>query len=313
MLLTGQGLCDAREVSCFILTAARIYLAEPALYNHDGFIAGRFNTSDTEALLLAALSIQIEYGDHNPNRHTAGWLRNIIQDYIPPPLFRLQKPKVWEQDLIETHQKMVGFVSSLRAHALAGLSVATITRCGSSVCLQTEMMCKQNYLRVCQKFTAYGYSLFHCKQTFLKGVPKNVYVGVNRAGADVFRTDDKSIVQEYAPGSHPMPALLNTISFCLLVDDHSNANLCCHNVLRRYPLSKLQSFSADSTHLSLKIGEGKDAKAHRFITGAGSEIVRVLKDVSRALPGVAAPRAGPGGVRHLHCLMCEILRAVASS
>jgi hypothetical protein len=53
---------------------------------------------------------------------------------------------------------------------------------------QTEYMSKQNYLRVCQKFTAYGYSLFHCKQRHLKKVPRNVYIGVNYKGIDVFRT-----------------------------------------------------------------------------------------------------------------------------
>eukprot|EP01051_Picozoa_sp_SAG22_P016259 SAG22_NODE_2265_length_2771_cov_2.301647_1_plen_104_part_00 len=53
-------------------------------------IHGKYNSNDTEALLLAALALQIEYGDHNPNRHTAGFLSNIMQDYIPPHLFRLQ-------------------------------------------------------------------------------------------------------------------------------------------------------------------------------------------------------------------------------
>jgi hypothetical protein len=90
-------------------------------------------------LLLAALSVQVEYGDHNPDRHKAGFLSSILQDYIPLHLYRLQKPKVWERDLIATvsstdfpvhinirhahhdswlcacawtqHQKMVGFVS----------------------------------------------------------------------------------------------------------------------------------------------------------------------------------------------------------
>ena len=28
------------------------------------------------------------------------------QDYIPPHLFRLQKPAIWEADLIRTHEKM---------------------------------------------------------------------------------------------------------------------------------------------------------------------------------------------------------------
>ena len=70
---------------------------------------------------MAALALQIEYGDHNPNRHTAGFLGNIMEDYIPPHLFRLQRPEIWEADLARTHEKMVGF---------------------------SELMAKTNYLRV---------------------------------------------------------------------------------------------------------------------------------------------------------------------
>ena len=52
--------------------------------------------------MLAALSVQIEYGDHNPDRHASGFLTQVIQDYIPPHLYRMQKPKTWEKDLVAT-------------------------------------------------------------------------------------------------------------------------------------------------------------------------------------------------------------------
>ena len=133
-------------------------------------IRGKYNVTDTEALLLAALTLQIEYGDHDPNKHGAGFLKNIIQEYIPTHLYQLQKPKVWEADLIKTHEKMVGF---------------------------TEYMSKQNYIRCCSKFTGYGYTFYVCKQTHLKKVPKTVFLAVNCKGAAIFRTDNKEVVEEF--------------------------------------------------------------------------------------------------------------------
>eukprot|EP01052_Picozoa_sp_SAG31_P022239 SAG31_NODE_1759_length_7328_cov_3.146770_3_plen_189_part_00 len=133
-------------------------------------VHGKFNATDTEALLLAALALQIEYGDHNPNRHAAGFLGSIMQEYIPPHLFRLQRPEIWEADLGRMHLKMVG---------------------------HSELMAKTNYLRVCQKFTGFGYSFFLAKQKHIKKCPKLVYFGVNHGGAAVFRTDDKTIVEEF--------------------------------------------------------------------------------------------------------------------
>ena len=58
-------------------------------------------------------------------------------------------------------------------------------------------MAKTNYLRVCQKFTGFGFTFFLGKQKHIKKCPKLVYIGVNHTGAAVFRTDDKTIVQEF--------------------------------------------------------------------------------------------------------------------
>ena len=45
---------------------------------HD-VIEGSFMCSELEALLLAALVMQIEHGDHDPERHSAGFLRGAFQ------------------------------------------------------------------------------------------------------------------------------------------------------------------------------------------------------------------------------------------
>ena len=70
---------------------------------------GKYAVTDTESLLLAALTMQIDYGDYNPEKHTAGFLRNELIKYIPKHLYSLQKPEVWEKDFVVTHQKMKGF------------------------------------------------------------------------------------------------------------------------------------------------------------------------------------------------------------
>ena len=99
-------------------------------------LRGKYAVTDTEALLLAALSLQIAYGDHNPEKHTAGFLRNELIKYIPRHLYSLQKPEVWERDFVATHIKMKSF---------------------------TEMMSKQAYVRTCQKFRGYGFTFFVAK------------------------------------------------------------------------------------------------------------------------------------------------------
>eukprot|EP01047_Picozoa_sp_COSAG01_P016406 COSAG01_NODE_840_length_13184_cov_18.465724_5_plen_1561_part_00 len=132
---------------------------------------GKYAVTDTEALLLAALTLQIECGNHNPEKHTAGFLRNELVKYIPKHLYGLQKPEVWEKDFVATHVKMKGF---------------------------TEMMSKQAYVKACQKFRGYGYTFYPAKQTHLdKKEPKTIFLGVNVDGVAVFKTSDKSVYETY--------------------------------------------------------------------------------------------------------------------
>ena len=72
-------------------------------------LRGKYAVTDTEALLLSALTMQIECGDYNPEKHNAGFLRNELTQYIPKHLYGLQKPEVWEKNFVGTHQKLKGF------------------------------------------------------------------------------------------------------------------------------------------------------------------------------------------------------------
>ena len=53
---------------------------------------GRFAITEVEALLLASLTLQIEFGDYNPQTHQGGFLRDILQEYIPANVYSAPHP-----------------------------------------------------------------------------------------------------------------------------------------------------------------------------------------------------------------------------
>jgi hypothetical protein len=59
----------------------------------------------------------------------------------------MHKPKTWEKDLLKTYEQMKNF---------------------------TEVFAKKNYLRVVEKTSTYGFTMFPVKQTHLKNVPQKV-------------------------------------------------------------------------------------------------------------------------------------------
>jgi myosin heavy subunit len=78
----------------------RLYLSEPAekitcpvdlhlLFSQarQDVAFGRFAITEVEALLLASLTLQIEYGDYDPKKHQGGFLRDILQEYIPANVY----------------------------------------------------------------------------------------------------------------------------------------------------------------------------------------------------------------------------------
>ena len=183
-LMSGfKGKMGIKKVSSHkLVLRKRLYLSEPAekiscpidlhlLFSQarQDVCFGRFSITEVEALLLASLTLQIEYGDYDAKKHQGGFLRDILQEYIPANIYResralpfesfelayaeptgcagLHKPKIWERDLLKTYEKMTGF---------------------------TEVFAKKNYLRVVEKSPTYGYTMFPVKQSHLPKEPGKV-------------------------------------------------------------------------------------------------------------------------------------------
>ena len=94
---------------------------------------GKYAVTDAEALLLAALVMQIEYGDHSTETHHAEFLRNELVKLIPKHLFDLRTPEVWQAELVSSREKMRGL---------------------------TEMMSKHAYIYSCMQLRGYGITFF---------------------------------------------------------------------------------------------------------------------------------------------------------
>ena len=184
MLMSGfKGKMGIKKVSSHkLVLRKRLYLSEPAekiscpidlhlLFSQarQDVAFGRFSITEVEALLLASLTLQIEYGDYDAKKHQGGFLRDILQEYIPANVYRLHKPKIWERDLLKTYEKMNGF---------------------------TEAFAKKNYLRVVEKSHTYGYTMFPVKQTHMKKEPAKVFLGINSNGIKLFRTDTKEPIAD---------------------------------------------------------------------------------------------------------------------
>jgi hypothetical protein len=119
---------------------------------------GKYAVTDTESLLLAALTMQIDYGDYNPEKHTAGFLRNELIKYIPKHLYALQKPEVWEKDFVVTHQKMKGFSE------LMSKQVRDLQKWDRSSSRRIDLCARaQAYVKSCMKFRGYGYTFYVAK------------------------------------------------------------------------------------------------------------------------------------------------------
>ena len=202
-------------------------------------IEGNFMCTDVEALLLAALVMQIEHGmhlgiwgrkreresvcrsntalqgfhwtrldsqewpfalpasaltrdwdvfgpgDHDPAKHTSGYLAGYIDQYIPFHVQQLQEMDMWEADLIKTPAPGLASVCGTHnglhlrdARGAIGSPLAPWQGCTIIVHIRAtqplaanqprharmegfdETSSKQNYVRCSQQFSTYGYNLF---------------------------------------------------------------------------------------------------------------------------------------------------------
>jgi hypothetical protein len=131
-----------------------------AVYN---VISGTYPTSDKEAVNLAALQFQTKFGPHNSASHKPGFLKNLIQEFLPASHLgaRPGVPAV----PVEQWEKLI-----FHKHAFS-----------------TSTTPREAYLEVLKKREYYGAVLFAVKQRFDRKMPKRVIMAVGRQGVLLLR------------------------------------------------------------------------------------------------------------------------------
>jgi hypothetical protein len=213
LLMSGfKGKMGIKKVSSHkLVLRKRLYLSDPAekiscpidlhlLFSQarQDVAFGRFAITEVEALLLASLTLQIEYGDYDAKKHQGGFLRDILQEYIPADIYRTLRLY-----LTMPHARAPTRVYHVHTDCTAWRSIAVSDTCARprahcvSALLRTglhkpkiwerdllktyekmtgftEVFAKKNYLRVVEKSATYGYTMFPVKQTHMKKEPTKV-------------------------------------------------------------------------------------------------------------------------------------------
>jgi len=64
-----------------------------------------------DAVKLAGLKCQINYGDHKAATHVAGFLTQQLKQFVPKDIFGSKKPLEWETLILKAHSQNVGKTS----------------------------------------------------------------------------------------------------------------------------------------------------------------------------------------------------------
>ncbi|XP_070570825.1 krev interaction trapped protein 1-like isoform X2 [Ptychodera flava] len=137
-----------------------------------------YPTSDQDAINLAAILMQIIYGDHDPKKHRSGFLNNInLRHFIPTMKLvgRSQSGKTinWAQKIVQEHKN--------------------VTAKGIKETSKLQVM----YLEYCRtRFPAYGSAFFFGFAPPPSGArnPIGVYIGVNSQGIHLIKADSKTMI-----------------------------------------------------------------------------------------------------------------------
>eukprot|EP00051_Salpingoeca_urceolata_P011463 m.142076 g.142076 ORF g.142076 m.142076 type:complete len:2525 (-) comp17132_c0_seq1:108-7682(-) len=126
----------------------------------DAILDGTHPCTLDEAAEFAAMQVQVEYGDHNPDRHKPGFIDNL-RSVLPAEYV---KTKGSEKKIYVEHKKLAG---------------------------KTELNIKYRYVQLCRSLKTYGVTFFSVKEK-VKGKNKMVgrLLGITRES--VMRVDEKT-------------------------------------------------------------------------------------------------------------------------
>lgn len=71
-------------------------------------IHSNYRCQPEDAVALAAIQMQVNFGDHKESVHTAGFLTSKIHQYIPSNLLRMNTPEQWEKMIFRDHAQLTG-------------------------------------------------------------------------------------------------------------------------------------------------------------------------------------------------------------
>eukprot|EP00004_Rigifila_ramosa_P012620 TRINITY_DN2744_c0_g1_i1.p1 TRINITY_DN2744_c0_g1~~TRINITY_DN2744_c0_g1_i1.p1 ORF type:complete len:1813 (+),score=542.23 TRINITY_DN2744_c0_g1_i1:25-5439(+) len=144
-----------------------------------------------EAIKLAGLRLQAEYGNHNPNKHKPGFV--AIEELVPASF---RKVKNIEKDIFAEHRK------------LSGLS---------------DVQAKFRYVQQCRQLKTYGITFFTVKEKpkNKKGKPDVRILGVTRDSIMRMDPETKAVIANY-PLTHLRRWAANPGTFTLDFGDYED-------------------------------------------------------------------------------------------
>jgi talin len=100
--------------------------------SRDSIVGGKLPCSQEEAVQLAALQVQVQHGNHEPDRHKPGFIN--IKDFVPPE-YHKDKKEI-EKELFQHHRRLQGM---------------------------NELSAKFRYVQLCRSLKTYGVTFFLVK------------------------------------------------------------------------------------------------------------------------------------------------------
>ncbi|KAI9206533.1 uncharacterized protein BJ171DRAFT_498098 [Polychytrium aggregatum] len=198
--LPEQGLTEADTVILkkkFFFTDQNIDRNDPVqlnlLYNQskEMIISGKHPCTLQEAIQFGAIQCQIQYGNHEPDKHKPGFLP--VSEYVPP---EYRKSKDLEKKILVEHSKLQGL---------------------------SELNAKFRFVQLSRSLKTYGITFFLCKE---KQQKKNklipVLLGITKQSVVRLDVESKEIMQEWKLTQLRRWAAANN-SFTLDFGDYADA------------------------------------------------------------------------------------------
>jgi len=120
-----------------------------------------------DAIKLAAIQVQITYGDHKQPTHVVGFLSANLKQFVPKDLFPTKKPTEWETLIFKVHAQNVG---------------------------KSEEEAKTEYLEIVKQWPFYGTTFYPpCRSIGSRKIPAKVIIGVNAEGILLLKKDKELV------------------------------------------------------------------------------------------------------------------------